>query len=1428
MSLSENQMSLPDTMLPFYVTGGTLPTDSASYIKRAADKELLEALQRGELCYVLNARQMGKSSLSVRTRQALEAAGTKTTFLDLQKFGSSATPEQWYRALLERMGSDFKLRPQFLAYWRDNAELPPLTRVFNALREVALTQLPGKLVVFVDETDAVRSMKFETDEFFAAIRQCHNARVEDAAFTRLTFCIIGTVAPSDLIRDVRLSPFNIGFGIRLADFTHAEAAPLAAPLPGGTKTLERVLWWTSGHPYLTQRLCAELTKSGSSDVDTMVGHLFFSKSEGAVDGNIKEIREVVLRLGGEGTSFSNVDLLTRYRGIVSGERVADDDTDAVCMALRLSGLVRSEGGFLKPRCRVYAHVFDGAWVYENLPKDEARRQQDELRRQKAAVAKARWQIGSIAAAVLLAMGGLTTFAMASRNEAIYAQKEAQAAQARAVVAVKAEEVAKKEALRQANEARRQAKTATEAKKQAQVALKKVSAANKTVRIASEKVLTALSGERKAKLLALENAKIAKINEGRAIKQKNIAEKASFDLLIANKKSKENEEIAINQTKVALNLKETADKLLYVSNCNLIKSALDVNNFFLIDQYIEDTKKIFENNPNVEYGYEWVYLNEIKELNKSVLSGEFGHVRTLNMAKNGSCIIIGSFNGSIYIFDVDSKILIHRLQGHTREVLTVNVSLDGKRIVSGSADNTAIIWDIETGNVIRKLEKHTDNVVSACFSVEGDYIVTGSDDKSAIVWDCKTGDAVKIIKHPRGVHAVCFSPDSQYVLTGCDDTFVRVCEMKTDNVKKLEGHRGDILSICFSPDKTKFVTASVDGTAIVWNETTKFIVGTLKGHNELIIDVKFSDDGSKIVTSSHDDTVIVWDANNFNVRNVLKGHRGNVYSACFLKNDSLIATAGSDGTIRIWSAELTGDHLPLRGHSAEVYTLDYSPDGLKLVTGSKDHTLKIWDTVNGRLLLTLADHSDSVNCVTFSPDGKQIASGSSDNTGKVWDVKTGKPIFTLLRHTDKILSICYSKNGEFLITGSKDKTVCVWNAYTGEFLFVLDGYTDSVNSVCSSPDSRLIATADDDGLVKIWDLLLKTEVKQFKENGSLRSINFSPDGKSLVTAHSNNSASIWDVKSGALIGELKGHRDEVMSACFSPDGQRILTGSEDGTIRLWDVATRREILQLKNPSPSGVVPVVRFSPDGEHIASGSYDPIARIWRKITDAQLDEYQRQTRQLAEAPELLATAEQNFRSADNKEASVNFAELARRFQTPANPWSGLLPNLIEGDVTAYRQLTLAKQPALGQKLPAADAAVIARRAAITPKLVEDYSAFVSLGKQASDEVEKRIEKPEANDDMIIYSYGAILLRAGKTAEAIVQLEKAAKLKPDRIWPIQFLVLAYIQSGDKELAQKWFDKSEVWRTTEMDKQFPGPQAWSARLQVLLLWRECKQVLGIP
>ncbi|MGL4375269.1 MAG: AAA-like domain-containing protein, partial [Microcoleaceae cyanobacterium] len=61
----------------YYQVGGSLAANSPTYITRKADEDLYQALKRGEFCYVLNSRQMGKSSLRVRTMQRLQAEGVK-------------------------------------------------------------------------------------------------------------------------------------------------------------------------------------------------------------------------------------------------------------------------------------------------------------------------------------------------------------------------------------------------------------------------------------------------------------------------------------------------------------------------------------------------------------------------------------------------------------------------------------------------------------------------------------------------------------------------------------------------------------------------------------------------------------------------------------------------------------------------------------------------------------------------------------------------------------------------------------------------------------------------------------------------------------------------------------------------------------------------------------------------------------------------------------------------------------------------------------------------------------------------------------------------------------------------------------------------------------------------------------------------------
>ena len=361
----------------FFTSGGTLRGDAPSYIVRQADHVLSQRLRGGDFCYVLTSRQMGKSSIMSRMAYLLRSEGILVVPLDLTAVGKNLSVEQFYDGLMLRVGRLLSLEDAVDDYWEENQRLSPVQRFFSALGDVALQQRSEPIVVFIDELDSTLSLPFSCDEFFAAIRECHNRRVVDAAYERLTFCLLGVAMPNDLVSNPTITPFSVGHFVELMDFSREEMARMAQGFRDTglsqevvVRVLDRVHYWTGGHPYLTQLLCQAAVAGADSvppDIEAWVDALCFqnllSPEAQYRDENLSFVRMRIL-----GAPTELVGLFDLYGRILAGEPIDDDEADERKNQLRLAGLVRREGGkTLVVRNEIYRRVFDERWVEATKP-----------------------------------------------------------------------------------------------------------------------------------------------------------------------------------------------------------------------------------------------------------------------------------------------------------------------------------------------------------------------------------------------------------------------------------------------------------------------------------------------------------------------------------------------------------------------------------------------------------------------------------------------------------------------------------------------------------------------------------------------------------------------------------------------------------------------------------------------------------------------------------------------------------------------------------------------------------------------------------------------------------------------------------------------------------------------------------------------------
>ena len=402
---------------------------------------------------------------------------------------------------------------------------------------------------------------------------------------------------------------------------------------------------------------------------------------------------------------------------------------------------------------------------------------------------------------------------------------------------------------------------------------------------------------------------------------------------------------------------------------------------------------------------------------------------LAFSPGGKYLISGSKDFSAIIWDINGKVLLHRLEGHKAEIYAVGFSSDGSRAVTGSYDHDLRLWRMADGKEIAHMTGHGDKVQSLAVAPDG-TIASGDWSGEIRLWDGRDGRFLRVLARQRtAVGSLSFSPDGKLLLSSCGQNCNDVSGGKVYDIASgkeiatYTGHDNIVLATAFSPDGRWAATGGGNNQEIhLWDpHSGKPRLGPedkplrLAGQGQGVWAAGFSADGRRVGWGNG----VAPKSNND--RGPLEQGLTLPLGEGALGAPVALGEAEADGFWRAQQASFAGFSLSHRRGGAYGYdgaTLDISKDGRAVASITRDAT-------NGY----------SHQSYSFTPDGETVISGGGHGVLAAYGL-AGNKLGDFVGHEGDVFAVAPSPDGRFLVSGAYDQTVRLWNLKTRELLVTL--------------------------------------------------------------------------------------------------------------------------------------------------------------------------------------------------------------------------------------------------------------------------------------------------------------------------------------------------------------------------------------------------------
>lgn len=421
--------------------------------------------------------------------------------------------------------------------------------------------------------------------------------------------------------------------------------------------------------------------------------------------------------------------------------------------------------------------------------------------------------------------------------------------------------------------------------------------------------------------------------------------------------------------------------------------------------------------------------------RSTLVGTVEHsLQDLAWSPDGRTLATATWDGTVRLWDVPSRKLTHRLEGHQDPdgnlgKVALAFSPDGRTLAAGADDGTIHLWDPRTGRRRHLLARGQGDVEGLVFRGDGRGLFSSGLGHPVVLWDARTGRKVREFRSPvREPLALAFAPGSLRVATR---EGTRAWSRENGVPGPTTGPDG-LSSMAMSADGSVVLTGHVDGSVRIGDRD----LGSPAAMP--VMAAALSPDGRVGATASNDGTARIWELPDGRLRHVLTTQPGRVAlnAVAFSPDGRTLATGGDDSVVRFWDVETGAEGEPwiLRpdGASTGVGTMD---DGVESLVWTRDGLIA---GMSRGLLLTRTGslpepHTGLVS--SLAVHGNLLATTSADRTATIREMPSGRVLRRLQGHTWRVRAAAFHPDGHVLVTAGEDGTLRVWSVATGRPLAV---------------------------------------------------------------------------------------------------------------------------------------------------------------------------------------------------------------------------------------------------------------------------------------------------------------------------------------------------------------------------------------------------------